>query len=80
MREQTMVLVRTIARDAPGLGREKGTIVQDEGQGNHGNEVLGTCDVGLGRSANASEASVSATSAKQPTGDRVHPTAACFAI
>ena len=28
-----MVLVRTIARDAPGLGREKGTIVQDEGQG-----------------------------------------------
>lgn len=35
---------------------------------------------GLGRSANASEASVSATSAKQPTGDRVHPTAACFAI
>ena len=36
--------------------------------------------LGLGRSANASEASVSATSAKQPTGDRVHPTAACFAI
>ena len=34
----------------------------------------------LGRSANASEASVSATSAKQPTGDRDHPTAACFAI
>ena len=41
-----MVLVRTIARDAPGLGREKGTIVQDEGQGNHGNGELGTCDVG----------------------------------
>ena len=36
--------------------------------------------LGLGRSANVSEASVSATSAKQPTGDRVHPTAACFAI
>ena len=31
MREQAMVLVRTIARDAPGLGREKGTIVQDKG-------------------------------------------------
>ena len=46
MREQAMVLVRTIARDAPGLGREKGTIVQDEGQGNHRNGVLGTCDVG----------------------------------
>ena len=46
MREQAMVLVRTIARDALGLGREKGTIVQDEGQGNHGNGVLGTCDVG----------------------------------
>ena len=46
MREQAMVLVRTIARDAPGLGREKGTIVQDEGQGDHGNGELGTCDVG----------------------------------
>ena len=46
MREQAMVLVRTIAHDAPGLGHEKGTIVQDEGQGNHGNGVLGTCDVG----------------------------------
>ena len=41
-----MVLVRTIARDAPGLGREKGTIVQDKGQGSHGSGVLGTCDVG----------------------------------
>ena len=46
MREQAMVLVRTIACDAPGLGHEKGTIVQDEGQGNHGNGVLGTCNVG----------------------------------
>ena len=46
MREQAMVLVRTIARDAPGLGREKGTIVQDEGQGDHRNGELGTCDVG----------------------------------
>ena len=45
-KEQAMVLLRTIARDAPGLGREKGTIVQDEGQGDHGNGVLGTCDVG----------------------------------
>ena len=40
-----MVLVRTMARDAPGLGHEKGTIVQDEGQGYHRNGVLGTCDV-----------------------------------
>ena len=48
-------------------------------------EYIGVCrlmllGLGLGRSANASEASVSATSAKQPTGDRVHPTAAFFAI
>ena len=41
-----MVLVRTIARDAPGLGCERGTIVQDKGQGDHENGVLGTCDVG----------------------------------
>ena len=40
-----MVLLRTIARDDPGLGRKKGTIVQDEGQGSHGSGVLGTCDV-----------------------------------
>ena len=33
MGEQAMVLVGTIARDAPGLGHEKGTIVQGERQG-----------------------------------------------
>ena len=46
MREQAMVLVRTITCDVLGLGCEKGTIVQGEGQGNHRNGVLGTCDVG----------------------------------
>ena len=46
MREQAMVLVRTITCDVLGLGREEGKIVQGERQGNHGNGVLGTCDVG----------------------------------
>ena len=33
MREQAMVLVGTIAPDAPGQGHEKGTIVRGERQG-----------------------------------------------
>ena len=33
MREQAMVLVGTIARDAPGQAHKKGTIVQGKRQG-----------------------------------------------
>ena len=46
MREQAMVLVRTMTHDEPGEGCEKETITQGVRQGNHRDGMLGTCDVG----------------------------------